>query len=203
MVKQKTEIYHRQNNTPGNGKRGEYMNYSQIFLHDTANGIGCRVSLFVSGCTHHCKDCFNEIAWPFDYGQEFTEEVEEELIRAADHSYINGFTFLGGEPMEVVNQKALRPFIEKIRHKLPDKTIWIYSGYTWEELTDPQNSRCHGADTDAILAMTDILVDGRFVSELKDLTLRFRGSSNQRIIDVPASIRTGKAVISDQQKITG
>lgn len=172
------------------------MNYAQVFLCDIANGPGCRTSLFVSGCTHHCKDCFNEIAWDFDYGREFTKEVQDTLIKESKETFIEGFTFLGGEPMEVVNQKALRPFIERIRRELPDKDIWIYSGYTYEELMNPDNKRCHSEDTDAILSMTDVLVDGRFVLEKKDITLRFRGSSNQRVIDIPASRKCGNIVLS-------
>ena len=172
------------------------MNYAQVFTCDIANGPGCRTSLFVSGCTHRCKECFNEIAWDFHYGKEFNQHVQDELIEESKPSYINGFTFLGGEPMEIANQKALRPFIERIRRELPDKSIWIYSGYTYEELTDPNNKRCHSEDTAAILAMTDVLVDGEFQLEKKDLTLKFRGSSNQRVIDLPATRKNGRIVLS-------
>lgn len=172
------------------------MKYAQVFTCDIANGPGCRTSLFVSGCTHHCKDCFNEVAWDFNYGREFDSQVQDELIKESRPSYIDGFTFLGGEPMEVANQKALRPFLERIRTELPGKNIWIYSGYTYEELTDPHNTRCHSEDTDAILAMTDVLVDGRFELDKKDITLRFRGSSNQRVIDVPETRKNGYIVLS-------
>ena len=172
------------------------MKYAQVFTCDIANGPGCRTSLFVSGCTHHCKDCFNEVAWDFNYGREFDSQVQDELIKESRPSYIDGFTFLGGEPMEVANQKALRPFLERIRTELPGKNIWIYSGYTSEELTDPHNTRCHSEDTDAILAMTDVLVDGRFELDKKDITLRFRGSSNQRVIDVPETRKNGHIVLS-------
>lgn len=172
------------------------MKYAQVFTCDIANGSGCRTSLFVSGCTHHCKDCFNEVAWDFNYGREFDSQVQDELIKESRPSYIDGFTFLGGEPMEVANQKALRPFLERIRTELPGKNIWIYSGYTYEELTDPHNTRCHSEDTDAILAMTDVLVDGRFELDKKDITLRFRGSSNQRVIDVPETRKNGHIVLS-------
>ena len=172
------------------------MKYAQVFTCDIANGPGCRTSLFVSGCTHHCKDCFNEVAWDFNYGREFDSQVQDELIKESRPSYIDGFTFLGGEPMEVANQKALRPFLERIRTELPGKNIWIYSGYTDEELTDPHNTRCHSEDTDAILAMTDVLVDGRFELDKKDITLRFRGSSNQRVIDVPETRKNGHIVLS-------
>lgn len=173
------------------------MNYAQVFMCDIANGPGCRTSLFVSGCTHHCRDCFNEIAWDFNYGKEFDQHVQDVLIKESDSPFIQGFTFLGGEPMEVANQKTLRPFIERIRKELPDKDIWIYSGYTYEELTDPDNERCHSEDTDAILAMTDVLVDGRFDWQKKDITLRFKGSSNQRVIDIPATRESGNIVLSE------
>lgn len=172
------------------------MKISEIKYADIANGLGVRVSIFVSGCTHHCKDCFNKVAWDFNYGKEFTQEVQDTLIKEGNNSYISGFTFLGGEPMEIVNQKALRPFIERIKRELPDKTVWIYSGYTYEELTDPNNVRCHSEDTDTILSMTDVLVDGEFDWQKKDITLKFRGSSNQRIIDMPATRASGKIILS-------
>lgn len=172
------------------------MNYAQTFFCDIANGIGCRTSIFVSGCTHHCPGCFNEIAWDFDYGHPFTKQVQDRLIELSDHSYIDGFTFLGGEPMEPQNQAGLKPFIERIRREMPDKTIWMYSGYTWEELTDPDNKRCHTQDTNTILGMLDVLVDGRFILDKKDIKLRFRGSSNQRIIDVPATLKEGHIILS-------
>ena len=172
------------------------MNYGEILYTDVANGIGCRTSLFVSGCTHHCKECFNEMTWDFNYGMPFTKEIEDEIIESLRPDYINGLTILGGEPMEISNQKVIRPFIERIKKELPKKTIWIYSGYTWEELSDPDNKRCHGEDTNAILSMTDILVDGEFVLEKKDLMLRFRGSSNQRVINVPDTLARGEVVLS-------
>ena len=172
------------------------MNYGEIIYTDVANGIGCRTSLFVSGCTHHCKGCFNEVTWDFNYGEAFTKEIEDEIIESLRPEYINGLTILGGEPMEVRNQAVLRPFIERIKKELPKKTIWIYSGYLWEELTDPDNKRCHSEDTLPILEHTDVLVDGEFVEAKRDLMLRFRGSSNQRVIDVPATIKKGEVVLS-------
>ena len=172
------------------------MKYAQVFICDVANGPGCRTSLFVSGCTHHCKECFNEVAWDFSYGKDFTPEVEDMLISETNHPYINGITILGGEPMEVVNQKALRPFIERVRRELPDKDIWIYSGYTWEELNDANNQRCHSEATDAILSMIDVLVDGEFVASQKNVSLTFRGSTNQRIIDVSQTRASGSVVLS-------
>ncbi|WP_026670319.1 anaerobic ribonucleoside-triphosphate reductase activating protein [Butyrivibrio sp. AE3006] len=173
------------------------MNYGEIKTTDIANGVGVRTSLFVSGCTHHCKGCFNEETWDFNFGKPFTKEVEDEIIESLRPVYVTGLTILGGEPMEVVNQKALRPFIERIKKELPGKTIWVYSGYVWEELTDVNNSRCHGDDTDAILSMIDVLVDGEFKLDLKNISLKFRGSSNQRIIDVPKTLEEGSIVLSE------
>jgi len=136
------------------------------------------------------------MTWDFGYGNPFSKDVENEIIESLRPDYINGLTILGGEPMEVVNQKALRPFIDRIKKELPKKTIWIYSGYTWEELTDESNKRCHGDDTPAILSSIDILVDGEFEEDKRDLMLRFRGSSNQRVIDVPATLKAGEVVLS-------
>lgn len=173
------------------------MNYAQVYLCDIANGPGMRTSLFVSGCTHHCKGCFNEVAWDFNCGKEFTEDIQSTILAETNKPYYEGITILGGEPMEVANQKALRPFIENFKAAMPDKTVWIYSGYTYEELIDPNNSRCHSDDTNAILEMTDVLVDGRFVEELKNISLRFRGSANQRVIDIPATRKAGAIVLSE------
>lgn len=170
------------------------MQYAQVYLCDTANGTGFRTSLFVSCCTHHCIGCFNPEAQDFDYGKEFTREVQEKLIEESDHPYMDGFTILGGEPMEISNQAALRPFLERIRRELPGKTIWVYSGYTWEELTDGSNPRCRSADTYAILSMIDVLVDGEFIEEQKDMSLPFRGSRNQSITEVTQSLHDGKVV---------
>ncbi len=174
------------------------MNYGRIFFNDIANGIGCRTALFVSGCTHHCKECFNEETWDFSYGEPFTREVEDKIIQSLEPSYIDGLTILGGEPMEKANQAVIRPFLERVKKEAPGKTIWIYSGYVWEELTDPDNTRCHSADTEPILSMLDILVDGEFVLEKKNIMLHFRGSENQRIIDVPQTLRSGSIVLADR-----
>ncbi len=168
------------------------MNYANIKYYDIANGPGVRTSLFVSGCTHHCPECFNSVAWDFDYGQPFTGEVEDQLLDSLRPDYITGLTLLGGEPMEAVNQEALLPFLRRVRQELPGKTIWCYSGYTWEELTGGEMSRCRCEITPQLLGLLDVLVDGRYVKELHDLTLRFRGSSNQRLIDVPASLAAGQ-----------
>jgi len=175
------------------------MNYANIHMFDVANGPGCRTSLFVSGCTHHCKGCFNSMTWDFSYGNPFTKEVQDQLIEDSQPDYIDGFTILGGEPMEVQNQAALRPFLERIKEELPDKTIWIYSGYTYEELTDTNNTRCHSDDTDAILSIIDVLVDGEFQIDKKNISLKFRGSSNQRVIDVPATRSREKIVYSEYE----
>jgi anaerobic ribonucleoside-triphosphate reductase activating protein len=172
------------------------MNYGQVYYNDVANGIGCRTAFFVSGCTHHCKGCFNEMTWDFNYGEPYTKEVEDDIIESLKPEYIAGLTILGGEPMEIVNQKEIRPLLERIKKEVPKATIWIYSGYLWEELIDPTNKRCHGDDTEAILAMTDILVDGEFMLDKKNLMLRFRGSENQRIIEVQESLKKGEVVLS-------
>lgn len=162
------------------------MNYASIRKHDIANGDGIRVSLFVSGCTHCCKGCFNEEAQAFDYGEHFSVDVENELIEAMKPAYIDGLTLLGGEPMEPENQRSLAPFLRRIfapgnQVFENPKTLWIYTGCTLEQLRDPK-SRWHTEVTDEILSMTDVLVDGPFIEELKDISLQFRGSSNQRII---------------------
>jgi anaerobic ribonucleoside-triphosphate reductase activating protein len=172
------------------------MNYGQIYYNDVANGVGCRTALFVSGCTHHCKGCFNEVTWDFNYGEPYTKEVENDIIESLKPSHIAGLTILGGEPMEIANQKEIRPLLERIRKEIPRATIWIYSGYLWEELTDETNRRCHGEDTDAILSKTDVLVDGEFMQDKKNLMLRFRGSENQRVIDVKSTLEKGEVVLS-------
>lgn len=172
------------------------MNYGQIYYADIANGPGMRTDLFVSGCTHHCKNCFNEMTWDFGYGEPYTKEIEDKIIASLQPSYIAGLTILGGEPMEAANQPAVRGLVERVRREVPHANIWIYSGYTWEELTDPVNKRCHTENTLPILQNIDILVDGRFVEELKNLRLNYRGSSNQRIISVPETLASGGLVLS-------
>lgn len=171
------------------------MNYANIKFNDIANGEGIRVSLFVSGCTHHCKNCFNKETWDFNYGKPFTEEVEQSIIKALKPDHINGLSLLGGEPMEPANQKALLEFVKKIKSIYPNKTIWCYSGYLFDkELLN--ESRAHCPWTKELLSYFDILVDGRFVEELKDITLRFKGSSNQRIIDVQKSLQSNQIILS-------
>ena len=171
------------------------MNYGNIKKRDIANGTGVRVTLFVSGCTHHCKGCFQPETWDFAYGQPFTRDTEDELLEALAPSFINGLTLLGGEPFEPDNQQALLPFLRRVRAAYPDKTIWAFSGYTWEELTGGSRARC--ACTDELLSLVDVLVDGEFVEALKDISLHFRGSSNQRVIDVPATRAGGTIVWKD------
>lgn len=149
------------------------MNYAEIKKVDIANGPGVRVSLFVSGCRNHCKGCFNPETWDFDYGRPFTRATEDEIIEALRPSWIQGLSILGGEPTEEENAAVLIPFLKRVRAVLPDKDIWLYSGYTYEALRDKE-----------ILTLADVLVDGPFLLELKDVGLAFRGSRNQRIIDL-------------------
>ena len=159
------------------------MNYASIRECDIANGEGVRVTLFVSGCTHHCKGCFNPDQWDFGYGEPFTREVEDRLLALLDQSFISGLSILGGEPMEPENQRVLVPFLRRFREKFGDtKTLWVYTGCVIEELRSVQSSRWHIEVTDEFLSMIDVLVDGPFVEELKDISLKFRGSSNQRIL---------------------
>lgn len=170
------------------------MNYGEIKKYDIANGEGVRVSLFVSGCTHHCKNCFNFETWDFNYGKPFTKETEDEIIDSLSHDYIDGLTLIGGEPFEPQNQRALLPFVKKVKEKYPNKTVWCYSGYLFDkELLGESRARCEC--TDEMLGLIDVLVDGEFKQDLYDISLSFRGSSNQRIIDVPKSLKTGKIVL--------
>ena len=171
------------------------MNYGNIKYNDIANGEGVRVSLFVSGCTHHCKNCFNPETWDFNYGKPFTKEIEDNIISALAPDHINGLTLLGGEPMEPANQKALLDFVKSVKSIYPNKTIWCYSGYLFDtELLS--ESRAHCPWTKELLSYIDILVDGEFKEDLKDITLRFKGSSNQRVIDVQKSLKENKVVLS-------
>ena len=162
------------------------MHYATIKTFDIANGTGVRTSLFVSGCTHRCEGCFNEIAWDFGYGEEFTEETVEQLLASMRPDYVAGLSLLGGEPMEPVNQRGLMPLLRRFHEELPQKTLWVYSGYTYEtDLLDP-SGRAHCEVTNEFLSYVDVLVDGEFVESLKDITLQFRGSSNQRILHLSA-----------------
>ncbi len=175
------------------------MNYAEIKYNDIANGEGIRVTLFVSGCLHRCKNCFNEIAWDFGYGKEFTEETEDNIISACEPEYISGVTLLGGEPFEPQNQQPLIHFLEKFRAKYPQKNIWCYSGFTYEELTGKIQSRCYTDTTDKMLGLIDVLVDGKFEQELHSLMLKFRGSSNQRLIDLNKTRAQGDIVTIEER----
>lgn len=170
------------------------MNYCNIKDCDIADGPGVRVTLFVSGCTNHCKGCFQPETWNFNYGDEFTKDVEDKLIRLLEPHYIAGLTLLGGDPFEPSNQAALLPFVRRVRECFPEKSIWAYSGFTYDELKrDGSHPRCEA--TDELLGLLDVLVDGRFIEEKKDLRLRFRGSSNQRIIDMKKTIESNTIVL--------
>ncbi len=175
------------------------MNYGSIKKTDIANGAGVRVSLFVSGCTHHCKGCFNPETWNFHYGKPFTKETEEELIEALSKSFINGLSLLGGEPMEPDNQRVLLPFVKKVKELFPEKDIWCYTGYDYEQDLLGE-SRAHCEATQELLCYIDVLVDGEFIEELKDISLQFRGSSNQRMIDVSASLSSGEVKLWELRK---
>lgn len=173
---------------------GENMYYGEIKKCDIANGEGVRVSLFVSGCTHHCPGCFNQDTWDFGYGKEYTDETEREILDALSPEYVNGLSLLGGEPFEPQNQQVLVQLLRKVREQYPEKNIWCYTGYLYDkELLSESRARCEY--TDEMLSMIDVLVDGRFVEALKDIRLVFRGSSNQRIIDVKKSMESGEIIL--------
>ena len=169
------------------------MHYGAIKKCDIANGEGIRVSLFVSGCRNRCKGCFQPETWDFSYGEEFTKETEKELFSALENPSVRGLTVLGGEPTEPENQRALLPFLLDFKTRFFNKTLWLYTGKTYEELTG--NSRNNIDITPEILALVDVLVDGRYIEEEKSLGLRFRGSKNQRVIDMNETRRQGKIII--------
>lgn len=169
------------------------MNYATIKPVDIANGPGVRVSLFVSGCTHRCKGCFNEEAWDFQFGKLFTEEVQKQLLSSLDHDYIEGLTLLGGEPMEPSNQESLLPFIKAVREHLPGKTIWCFTGYDFEKDILGKMMKT-SAVTRELIPLFDVMVDGKFVAEKKNLSLKFRGSENQRVLNVKKSLEEGRGV---------
>lgn len=172
------------------------MNYAAIKKYDVANGPGVRVSLFVSGCTHHCPGCFNPETWDFNYGKPFDSDVINDILQAMEPSYIHGFTLLGGEPFEYKNQQGLLPLLKEMKARFPHKDIWCFSGYTFDEdiLGDMVNK---WPETKEMLSYIDVLVDGEFVMDKKDLTLRFRGSSNQRIIKVQESLKENTIILWD------
>lgn len=170
------------------------MNYAAIKNCDIANGPGVRVSLFVSGCTHRCKGCFNEVAWDFAYGQPFTQQTIDELLAMLAPPHVKGITILGGEPFEPENQPAVLELLRQMKARYPEKTVWAFSGYLLDR--DILAGRLGPREiTREYLEYVDVLVDGPFILEKKDLSLRFRGSSNQRIIDVPATLAQGQIVL--------
>lgn len=175
------------------------MHYATIKECDIANGPGVRVSVFVSGCNHHCKGCFNEIAWNFEYGNEFTEETINKVLKDLDKEYIEGLSLLGGEPLEHANQKGLLPLVKKVKEKFPEKTIWCYTGFDYEK--DVMGNMYKNWDeTKELINNIDVIVDGKFEQELKNPSLKFRGSSNQRVIDVQKSIKENKVIWADLDK---
>lgn len=167
------------------------MNYCGIKKIDIADGPGVRVALFVSGCRNHCPGCFQPETWDFRYGEPFTGKIEEEILKALRPSWIQGFSILGGDPMEPENAAALLPFLARLRRELPDKDVWLYTGYRYEDIADAE-----------ILKLADVLVDGKFLEKEKDPSLAFRGSSNQRIIDIPRSWEEGRTVLWETESIS-
>ena len=170
------------------------MYYGNIKNCDIADGLGVRVTLFVSGCTHHCRDCFQPETWDFQYGEPYTRETEDKLIKMLAPDYIDGLTLLGGEPMEPDNQRALISLLRRVRAECPNKNIWCYTGYTLErDLLAESRARCEV--TDELLSLIDVLVDGEFIAGQKNISLAFRGSENQRIIDMKRTLAEDKTVL--------
>ncbi len=172
------------------------MNYADIKEYDVANGPGVRISLFVSGCTHHCEGCFNKEAWDFNYGKKFTEKEEERIIEYLKNDFVSGITILGGEPFEYVNQKGILNLIRRVKKEFPNKSIWVYSGYLFDN--DILKMSEQWDETKELLSYIDVIVDGRFVISKKNLSLKFRGSSNQRIIDVQKSLDKKEIVLMEE-----
>ncbi len=173
------------------------MYYGEIKKYDIANGPGVRVSLFVSGCRRRCKSCFNSATWDFKYGAPFTADTEEEILAALAPGYISGLTVLGGEPFEKENQRDLLPFLKNVRQRFPEKSIWLFTGSTLERDLAPGGANYCEA-TEPLLVLADVLVDGEFIEELYDISLKFRGSSNQRLIDLAKTRETGGVVLWDK-----
>ena len=169
------------------------MKYANIKKHDIANGPGVRVSLFVSGCNHHCKGCFNSVAWDFNYGSEFTNDTINEIIEALDKNYIDGLSLLGGEPLEELNQQDVLKLITEVKEKTPDRTIWLYSGFTYEQINKMKTKEIND-----IIKNIDVLVDGKFEIDLYDPSLFFRGSSNQRIINIKETLKENKIILHEK-----
>ena len=176
------------------------MNYATIKYCDIANGAGVRTSLFVSGCRRHCPECFNAVAWDFAYGQPFDKQARNAVLPSLKPDYIAGLSLLGGEPLEPENQRALLPFLHDVKVLYPHKSIWCYTGNVYEtEVLSDGPGRCEV--TDELLGCIDVLVDGAFLIEQKDITLRFKGSANQRLIDVPASLAAGHTVLWQDEPV--
>ena len=171
------------------------MNYAEIKYCDIANGLGCRTVLFVSGCRNACKGCFQPQTWAFDYGNEFDEKVQKEILDSLAPAYVQGLTLLGGEPFEKENQKDLLPFVRKVKEMYPKKNIWAFTGYIYDKDLIP-GGRKYTEDTDELLSLIDILVDGPFKEEEKDITLKFRGSRNQRVIDLQKTRKSGTIALA-------
>jgi len=172
------------------------MRYASVKKCDVANGTGIRVSIFVSGCHHHCKGCFNTDAWDFNFGNEYNEEIEESILKELDKSYIQGLSLLGGEPLEHVNQKGLLSLVKKAKERYPEKTIWCYTGYKFDD--DVMGKMFETwPETKELVSNLDVVVDGKYDEDLRDLNLRFKGSSNQRIIDVQKTLEKNEVILAD------
>ncbi len=167
------------------------MNYAELKTYDIANGPGVRVSLFVSGCTHHCPECFNQEAWDFDYGKPFDQSVMDTILKALSPSYMKGITYLGGEPLDPRNQAGLLELSRQIKAMDPKKSIWCFTGYVWDRIPQVEGV------TEELLRHFDVVVDGPFVAAKKNLSLKFRGSENQRLIDVPRTLAEKTVVLWD------
>jgi anaerobic ribonucleoside-triphosphate reductase activating protein len=172
------------------------MYIGEIMTADSANGVGIRLTLFVSGCLNHCPGCFQPQTWDFEYGQLYTEEMENRILEELEKPYYDGLTLLGGDPMECSNQEALLPLLKRVRSRLPQKSIWAYTGYVYEKDLVPGGKRYTEGITDPLLDLIDVLVDGPFVEARKKITLNFRGSENQRIIDLKVTRQSGRIVLS-------
>ena len=173
------------------------MNYCNIKYNDIADGEGVRTTLFVSGCTNRCKGCFQPETWDFSYGEPFTKDVEDKIIESLSPYYIDGLTLLGGEPFEPSNQVALLPFLKRVKERYPEKNIWAFTGFVYDRDLTP-GGRKHTHCTDELLSLIDVLVDGPFILEQKSLSLQFRGSANQRVIDMRKTLSTGQVTIWDK-----
>ena len=170
------------------------MNYAAVKYCDIANGLGCRTVLFVSGCRNACKGCFQPETWAFDYGKPFDETIQKEIIDSLAPDYVQGITLLGGDPFEEENQKALLPFMKKLKEQYPNKDVWAYTGYIYDKDL-VKDGRKHTQDTDELLSTIDVLVDGPFIEERKNIMLKFRGSDNQRVIDLKQTIENDKIIL--------